>query len=92
MVQTVIFCTLAIIAFVVCMERFCLVPLSWVETVSFGVSAILLIWAGDTMNYIGLVIFLAFMAYQVIRYKKEPRRKPTASPGGTHEREQRHLN
>jgi len=84
-VQTVIFCTLSIIGFVVCMERFCLVPLSWIETILFGGSAILLIWAGDTFNYIGLVIFLACMAYQVIRYRREPRRKPSALTGGVHE-------
>jgi TRAP-type uncharacterized transport system fused permease subunit len=84
-VQTIIFCTLSIIGFVVCMERFCLVPLSWVETILFGASAILLIWTNDTLNYIGLVIFLALMAYQVIRFKKEPRRNPNASTGGLHE-------
>ena len=84
-VRTVIFCTLSIIGFVVCMERFCLVRLTWVETISFGASAVLLIWADDTMNYIGLVIFLAFMAYQIIRFRKEPRRKFVASTGGVHE-------
>ena len=84
-IRTVIFCTLSIIAFVVCMERFCLVRLTWVETIFFGASAVLLIWADDTMNYIGLVIFLAFMAYQIIRFRKEPRRKFAASTGGVHE-------
>ncbi|MCP4574867.1 MAG: TRAP transporter permease, partial [Deltaproteobacteria bacterium] len=74
-VQTVIFCTLSIIAFVVCMERYCLTPLSWAETVLFGGSGILLIWAGDTINFIGLVIFILLMAYQVIRYRKQPPRK-----------------
>ena len=84
-VQTVIFCTLSIIAFVVCMERFCLVPLSWVETILFGGSGVLLIWAGDTFNFIGLVIFMILVAYQVIRYRKQPPRKKTAPSGGVYE-------
>ena len=84
-VQTVIFCTLSIIGFVVCMERFCLVPLSWVETILFGGSAILLIWAGDAFNFIGLVIFILLVAYQVIRYRKQPPRKKTAPQGGVYE-------
>ena len=84
-VQTVIFCTLAIIAFVVCMERYCLVHLSWVETILFGGSGTLLIWVGDTWNYTGFVIFMLLAAYQVVRYKKQPPRKKTAPPGGFHE-------
>jgi len=88
-VQTVIFCTLAIIAFVVCMERYCLVHLSWVETILFGGSGTLLIWVGDTWNYTGLVIFLLLAAYQVVRYKKQPPRKKTAPPGGFHESAER---
>ena len=84
-VQTVIFCTLSIIAFVVCMERFCLVPLSWVETILFCGSGILLIWAGDTFNVIGLVMFMLLVAYQIIRYKKQPPRKKTVPPGGVYE-------
>ena len=84
-VQTVIFCTLSITAFVICMERYCLVPLSWVETILFGGSGILLIWVGDTWNYMGLVIFMILVAYQVIRFKKQPPRKKTAPPGGAYE-------
>ena len=84
-VQTIIFCTLAIIAFVVTMERYFLTHLTWVETILFGAAAVLLIWAGDALNYIGLVIFLLVVAYQIIRYKKEPRRKKTAPPGGINE-------
>jgi len=84
-VQTVIFCTLSITAFVICMERYCLVPLSWVETILFGGSGILLIWVGDTWNYMGLVIFMILVAYQVIRFKKQPPRKKTAPSGGVYE-------
>ena len=48
-VQTVIFCTLAIIAFVVCMERYFLKrPGLAGETILMGVSAVLLIWADTT--------------------------------------------
>lgn len=46
---------------------------------------LLLIWVGDTWNYIGLVIFMILVAYQIIRYKKQPPRKKTALPGGVYE-------
>jgi len=45
-VQTVIFCTIAITAFVICLERYFLVPLvplTWVETILQRGSAIALI-------------------------------------------------
>jgi len=71
-VQTVIFCTIAITAFVICLERYFLVPLTWVETILYGGAAIALIWANDTVNYIGLVISLILTAYQIIAKRKAP--------------------
>jgi len=71
-VQTVIFCTIAITAYVICLERYFLVPLAWVETILYGVAATALIWADDTVNYIGLVIFLILAAYQIIAKRKAP--------------------
>ena len=71
-VQTVIFCTIAITAFVICLERYFLVPLTWVETILYGGAAIALIWANDTVNYIGLVISLILTVYQIIAKKKAP--------------------
>ena len=65
-VQTVIFCTVAITAFVICLERYFLVPLTWVETILYGGAAIAQIWAIDTVNYIGLIIFLILAAYQIV--------------------------
>ncbi|EFK05742.1 conserved hypothetical protein [delta proteobacterium NaphS2] len=65
---------------------------NFLKTLKKGIHSIIpegILVAVLVMNYIGLVIFLTFVAYQVIRYKKEPRRKPIASPGGTYEREQR---
>ena len=70
---------------VVCMERFCLVLLSWVETILFCGSGILLIWVGDTWNYMGLVIFILLVAYQVIRYRKQSPRIKIVHPGGVYE-------
>jgi len=71
-VQTVIFCTVAITAFVICLERYFLVPLTWVETILYGGAAIALIWANDTVNYIGLIIFLILAAYQIVAKRKAP--------------------
>ncbi len=71
-IQTVIFCTVAITAFVICLERYFLVPLTWVETILYGGAAIALIWTNDTVNYIGLIIFLILAAYQIVAKKKAP--------------------
>jgi TRAP transporter 4TM/12TM fusion protein len=71
-VKTVIFSLFSIIAFVVCLERYFLTHLSWPETILQGASAILLIWANPTFNYIGLVLFLILVVYQIIRKKKHP--------------------
>jgi tellurite resistance protein TehA-like permease len=37
-----------------------------------GASALLLIWANPTYNYIGLAIFILLVIYQIIRKKKHP--------------------
>ena len=71
-VQTIIFCTIAITAFVICLERYFLVPLTWVETILYGGAAIALIWANDTVNYIGLIITLILAAYQIMAKKRAP--------------------
>ena len=71
-VQTVIFCTVAITAFVICLERYFLVPLIWVETILYGGAAIALIWANDTVNYIGFAVFVVLSAYQIIAKRRAP--------------------
>ena len=71
-VQTVIFCTVAITAFVICLERYFLVPLTWVETILYGGAAIALIWANDTVNYIGFAVFVVLSAYQIIAKRRAP--------------------
>lgn len=74
-VQTVIFCTVAITAFVICLERYFLVPLIWVETILYGGAAIALIWANDTVNYIGFAVFVILAAYQIIAKTRAPKRE-----------------
>ena len=74
-VQTVIFCTIAITAYVICLERYFLVPLTWVETILYGGAATALIWANDTVNYIGLIIALILAAYQIMAKRKAPNPK-----------------
>ena len=68
--------TLAIMAFVFCLERFYIVPLSWPEAILHGAVAIALIWANDTVNYIGFGVFILLTMYQIIAKKKSPKRKP----------------
>ncbi|MGD9081000.1 MAG: TRAP transporter large permease subunit, partial [Desulfobacterales bacterium] len=71
-IKTVIFSIFSIIAFVVCMERYFLTHLTWAETILYGASALLLIWANPTYNYIGLALFIILVVYQIIRKKKHP--------------------
>lgn len=84
-VKTVIFSVFSIIAFVVCLERYFLTHLSWPETLLQGASAILLIWADPTFNYIGLVLFFTLVAYQIIKRKKNPvtRHRPLSPDQGS---------
>jgi TRAP transporter 4TM/12TM fusion protein len=71
-VKTILFSIFSIIAFVVCMERYFLTHMTWPETVLQGAAALLLIWANPTYNYIGLILFVLLVIYQIIRRKKHP--------------------
>ncbi len=82
-VETVIFTTLAITAFVVCLERFFLVALSWPETVLQGAATALLIWADDTVNYVGFGLFLLLTGYQVILKRRALRARRLAKEPGS---------
>jgi hypothetical protein len=63
--------TLAIIAFVVCLERYFLTGLSWPETILQGAAAIMLIWSGRTFNYLGLALFLGLVGVQIFKKRKK---------------------
>jgi TRAP transporter 4TM/12TM fusion protein len=67
---TIVLSTLAIIAFVVCLERYFLTVLGWPETIPQGVAAIMMIWADRTINYVGIGLFLLLVIVQLIRKKK----------------------
>ena len=73
-VQTVLFSTLSITAFVICMEKYFLTSITWVETILYGVSAILLIWADDSLNYLGCILFVVLVAIQIIAKRKKGKR------------------
>ena len=72
---TIVLSTFAIIAFVVCLERYFLTALSWPETILQGAAAIMLIWAVRTVNYIGIVLFLTLVILQIIKRKKKAGRQ-----------------
>jgi TRAP-type uncharacterized transport system fused permease subunit len=76
-IKTVILSIFAIIAFVACMERYFLTHMNWPETILQGAAALLLIWASPLYNYLGLVLFLALVVYQIVRKKKHSGRKST---------------
>ena len=67
---TMVLSTLAIISFVVCLERYFLTTLSWPETILQGAAAIMLIWADKSFNYIGIGLFLFLVILQIIRRRK----------------------
>ena len=73
---TIVLSTLAIIAFVVCLERYFLTTLSWPETILQAVAAVMLIWADPTVNYIGIALFLTLVIFQIILKKKRTGHKP----------------
>jgi TRAP-type uncharacterized transport system fused permease subunit len=56
---------------VVCLERYFMTPLNWVETIGFAVSALALIWPHESTNYLGFAAFLLFSAVQIIKRQKE---------------------
>ena len=72
---TILLSTFAIIAFVVCLERYFLTALSWPETILQAITAVMLIWADRTVNYIGIAFFLALVIFQIFMKKKRPGRK-----------------
>jgi TRAP-type uncharacterized transport system fused permease subunit len=67
---TIVLSTLAIIAFVVCLERYFLTALGWPETILQGAAAIMMIWAGRTINYAGIGLFLVLVIFQIFKRKK----------------------
>ncbi|MBW2706356.1 MAG: hypothetical protein JRD84_08600 [Deltaproteobacteria bacterium] len=72
---TIVLSILAIIAFVVCLERYFLTTLSWQETFLQAIAAVMLIWADRTVNYIGIALFLSLVIFQLFMKKKRPGRK-----------------
>jgi TRAP-type uncharacterized transport system fused permease subunit len=80
---TIVLSTFAIIAFVVCMERYFLTGLSWPETILQAIAAILLIWADRTFNYIGIGLFLSLVIFQVITKIRKSRSQELTSAKST---------
>ena len=72
-VRTVIFSVLAITAFVVCMERYFLTRLSWPETILQGAAAVALIWNHAAANYMGGLLFIILLLYQIRIRKRRGR-------------------
>jgi TRAP transporter 4TM/12TM fusion protein len=68
---TIVLSTFAIIAFVVCLERYFLTALSWPETILQGAAAIMMIWSGRPINYIGMGLFFVLVIVQLIRRVKK---------------------
>ena len=75
-ILTIVLSIMAIIAFVVCLERYFLTALSWPETILQAIAAIMLIWADPTVNYIGIALFLSLVIFQIFMKKKRAGRNP----------------
>ena len=80
---TIVLSTFAIIAFVVCMERYFLTDLSWPETILQAIAAILLIWVDRTFNYIGIGLFFSLVIFQVITKIRKSRSQELTSAKST---------
>ena len=70
-IEIIFFSICAIIAFVICLERYFYARLTWPETILWGASAIALIWPGSYIRYGALIVFAALIAYQVFMKKKK---------------------
>jgi TRAP-type uncharacterized transport system fused permease subunit len=68
--------TLAIISFVACMERYFLTHMSWPETILHGTAAVMLIWNIRMVNYIGIILFVVLVIYQIWMRRRKPRVTP----------------
>ncbi|MBK5100518.1 MAG: TRAP transporter permease [Desulfobacteraceae bacterium] len=77
--KTVVFTLCALIAFVVCLERYFMRPTSWPETILFGVATALLIWADKSLNYLGFIIFILLWGYQFVMKKRGSREEGLAA-------------
>ena len=77
--KTVVFTLCALIAFVVCLERYFMRPTSWPETILFGVTTALLIWADKSLNYLGFIIFILLWGYQFVMKKRGSREEGLAA-------------
>jgi TRAP-type uncharacterized transport system fused permease subunit len=75
-VRTVIFSIMAITAFVACLERFFLTDMGWPETILHGISAVMLVWADNRVNWVGFLLFLAVLVVQFVVWKKKKGRRP----------------
>jgi len=71
--KTVIFTVLALISFVVALERYFMAPLGWLETILQGLTAVMLIWADPAVNYMGCGLFLILFLYQFVFKRKSSR-------------------
>jgi TRAP-type uncharacterized transport system fused permease subunit len=74
-ILTVFLSTMAIISFVACMEKYFLTHMSWPETILHGVAAIALIWNGRLVNYIGIMLFVVLISFQIIQRQKSKHRE-----------------
>jgi TRAP transporter 4TM/12TM fusion protein len=72
---TVILSTLAIISFVACMESYFLTMMGWPETLVHGATAVMLIWNNRMLNYIGIVLFVLLVIFQIFKRRRNPGRQ-----------------
>jgi TRAP-type uncharacterized transport system fused permease subunit len=68
---TIVLSILAIIAFVVCLERYFLTAMSWPETILQGAAAVMLIWNVRMVNYLGIILFVVLVLYQIVLRKRK---------------------
>ncbi len=73
-IKTIFFTLFALVSFVVAMERYLLVPVSWVESGLYAISAVALIWKGIAEQLAGFVIFACLITYHIVQARRFRRR------------------
>jgi len=53
------------------MERYFLTNMSWPETILHGATAVLLIWNIRMLNYIGIILFVVLVSFQIFKKRSQ---------------------
>ncbi len=69
-VKTAVFTLFALIAFVAAMERYLLIPITWIETPLYFAAGVAMLWKHQITQFIGFGLFVMLLYYHVFLARK----------------------